>query len=363
MRSFERNMKAISPVLAVLMMIAVTIAGSLITYAWVTGYIGFTTEKAGKAIMIQSMAYDNETTTLYVYVQNVGEGAVELDEQSCLYINDGLQPCTVNLANGVVPEKATATINVTYTVSIGQKITAKVTTKLGTFTEKSDYPASTTGGVVTPPTPPPTVTRVLYTEDGFSGVLPGDLLVVIANTRTGTYVTGGITASATGYDTIETASYHDADPDNMGDRRAVTILTKTAVGTESGSVSVFFTGSGVATYETHYQVFRMTNGTNTWTPIANGANDGTASAVGSLPASSTTLPDGSTANVLSIGAMVSRNSPGTVSFSGLTGLDPFDDGGAYSATAYNYGLPITTSTVTLSTSQMASALLVQFACS
>ena len=107
----------------------------------------------------------------------------------------------------------------------------------------------------------------------------------------------------------------------------------------------------------------MTDGTNTWTPIANGANDGTGSAVGSLPASSTTLPGGSTANVLSIGAMVSRDSPGTVSFSGLTGLDPFGDGGAYSATAYNYGLPVTTSTVTLSTSRLASALLIQIECS
>ena len=74
MRHFKRHMKAISPVLAVLMMIAVAIAGSLITYAWVTGYIGFTTEKAGNAIMIQSIAYDNDTTTLYIYVQNDAVG-------------------------------------------------------------------------------------------------------------------------------------------------------------------------------------------------------------------------------------------------------------------------------------------------
>jgi flagellin-like protein len=143
MKSFKQSRKAISPVLAVLMMIAVAIAGSLITYAWVTGYIGFTTEKAGQAVMIQSMDYDG--TYLNVYVQNVGEGTVELAEDSSLYVDGGLVGCSIDGATGgklVLGEKNTATLTVAMSISSGDKVTAKVTTALGAFTEMSDYPAN-----------------------------------------------------------------------------------------------------------------------------------------------------------------------------------------------------------------------------
>ncbi len=50
-------MRAISPVIATLLMIAIAVVASLVTYAWVMGYMNFTTEKTGKAIQIQSIAY------------------------------------------------------------------------------------------------------------------------------------------------------------------------------------------------------------------------------------------------------------------------------------------------------------------
>jgi len=161
MRSFERNVKAISPVLAVLMMIAVAIAGSLITYAWVTGYIGFTTEKAGKAIMVQSIA--NADNDLLVYVQNVGEGVVELDPDSSVYRNGELFPCGITIGgvpvaageNGLLSEGDTAELTLTDgAAEAGEKVTIKVTTLLGTFTEKSTYPATAGGGGPSGPTIP-----------------------------------------------------------------------------------------------------------------------------------------------------------------------------------------------------------------
>ena len=53
---FKRSIKAISPVIATLLMIAIAVVASLVVYAWVTGYMGNTTSKAGKAIQIQSFA-------------------------------------------------------------------------------------------------------------------------------------------------------------------------------------------------------------------------------------------------------------------------------------------------------------------
>ena len=57
MKNFRRNVKAVSTVLATLLMIAVAVAASLVAYAWVMGYIGGTTGKVGKAIQIQSVVH------------------------------------------------------------------------------------------------------------------------------------------------------------------------------------------------------------------------------------------------------------------------------------------------------------------
>ncbi len=55
-RNFKKNTKAISPVIATLLMIAVAVVASLVAYAWVMGYIGGQTAKTGNAIQIQSMS-------------------------------------------------------------------------------------------------------------------------------------------------------------------------------------------------------------------------------------------------------------------------------------------------------------------
>jgi FlaG/FlaF family flagellin (archaellin) len=359
-RKLRKNAKAISPVLSVLMMITIAVAASLVTYAWVMGYLGFTTSKAGKAIMVQSVAYDDPT--LWVYVQNVGEGAVEFDEAGFVYIDDVLQP-TANVTlvgNNPLFEGETITIIVDPAGHNRSEVKVKVVTTQGTFTEASNLALGEGGGGGGVVTPPPTVTRVLATEAGFSGVLEGDLLVVIANTRTGTgYTTGALTASVADFDTLQVASFFQT----TSDRRAVAIFAKTAVGGESGTVTVTWGGSDVSTYEILYQVFRMVDGTDTWTLIANGANHGTEPEVSILTVPSAALPGGSTANVLTIGAMVWRDDPGTPSFTDLDGLVEFDFNGAFSATEYNYGLPVTSTIVTWPTIQRASGLLVQISCS
>jgi hypothetical protein len=147
MKRFGRCLRAISPVLAVLMMIAVAIAGALVTYAWVMGYIGFQTEKSGSSIQIHSIA--NQGADLLVYVQNVGENVVQLDEDSCLYVNGVLVPCDIT---NVSVTQGTATLGLGDTAKLryvggaalsGEKVEVKVTTILGTSAENSAYPAGT----------------------------------------------------------------------------------------------------------------------------------------------------------------------------------------------------------------------------
>jgi flagellin-like protein len=130
-RKLRRNVKAISPVISVLLMIAVAVAASLVTYAWVMGYLGFTTTKVGKAIQIQSIARD-ATGGLKVFVQNVGDSGVTL---STAYINGTLTAPNPALFPVDLPKSNTQEIDFPSAQSTGQQVTIKVVTTDGTSAE------------------------------------------------------------------------------------------------------------------------------------------------------------------------------------------------------------------------------------
>jgi FlaG/FlaF family flagellin (archaellin) len=147
MKRLKSNLRAISPVLAVLMMIAVAIAGALLVYAWIMGYIGVSTERAGESIMIPSIANDPADSDLLVYVNNIGEEAVQFEEDECLYVDGVLAPCTIS---GVTVSDSLATLDKGETAMLrysggaalpGEKVKIKVTTLRGTSAEKYAYPA------------------------------------------------------------------------------------------------------------------------------------------------------------------------------------------------------------------------------
>lgn len=133
---FKRSMRAISPVLSVLMMIAIAVAASLVAYAWIMGYIGVTTNKVGKAVLIQSQAPGFSGIDLYV--QNVGQGAVTFDPKGSVYIDDELQVLTAgDFDKTTLNAGETAWIQTHHVWSSSFK--AKVVTTDGTFTEKSGH--------------------------------------------------------------------------------------------------------------------------------------------------------------------------------------------------------------------------------
>ena len=129
---FKRSIKAISPVIATLLMIAIAVVASLVVYAWVTGYIGGTTSTAGKAIQIQSFA--SQGGNLVIYVQNVGQGDVELNRDQSVYVDSNLIPLrsTVTPKIPIVAGQTVALLtDLPYTA--GTKVSIKVTTTDGTF--------------------------------------------------------------------------------------------------------------------------------------------------------------------------------------------------------------------------------------
>ena len=125
-RKFRRNTRAISPVIATLLMIAIAVVASLVTYAWVMGYMSFTTNKTGLAIQIQSVS---QTGT--VYVQNVGNGVVSF-AANCVYI-DGVAQTTTAQPN--IGAGTTVSFTVPAFVGRAEPYTIKVTSTDGTFSQ------------------------------------------------------------------------------------------------------------------------------------------------------------------------------------------------------------------------------------
>jgi flagellin-like protein len=154
---FKRSIKAISPVIATLLMIAIAVVASLVVYAWVNGYMGFTTSKAGKAIQIQSYATTGTNplapTDLLVYVQNVGQSDVQLSQDQSVYLDSNL--VTISVANPT-PSAWPLTLPIDQTVELkvqlptgyqkGDKVDIKVTTTDGTFMTATGTPGSGSGG-------------------------------------------------------------------------------------------------------------------------------------------------------------------------------------------------------------------------
>jgi archaeal type IV pilus assembly protein PilA len=135
-RKFRRNMRAISPVIATLLMIAIAVVASLVTYAWVMGYMNFTTEKTGKAIQIQSVSYNGASGDVFtVYVQNVGDSDVLLSNTNSVFVNGAV--ATGTWSSTTLTKGSTVSIPATATgLANGvQSITIKVTTTDGTFSQ------------------------------------------------------------------------------------------------------------------------------------------------------------------------------------------------------------------------------------
>ena len=156
---FKRSIKAISPVIATLLMIAIAVVASLVVYAWVTGYMGNTTTKAGKAIALPSFAVD-DSGNMVVYVQNVGQGDVEVRS---VYINDELRPTTATQ----IKQGETKALTIPHPDGTGNEFVSteryniKVTTFDGTFMTTTGKPGS--GGTTNPSTQSVVVTSFAIT--------------------------------------------------------------------------------------------------------------------------------------------------------------------------------------------------------
>jgi len=88
---FRLNRKAVSPVIAVLLMIAIAVAAAILVYVWSMGLIGTLQSGGGQQvreqIMMDDYTWPDDTTGLTLYLRNVGSSTVTVD---AIYI-EGVQ--------------------------------------------------------------------------------------------------------------------------------------------------------------------------------------------------------------------------------------------------------------------------------
>ena len=82
--------KGISPVIAVLLLIVIAVAAAILTYVWITGYMGTLQSQAGtqqiqERLKIEGVSIQGDDTIGAIYVRNIGDITVEV---SAIYLMD-----------------------------------------------------------------------------------------------------------------------------------------------------------------------------------------------------------------------------------------------------------------------------------
>ena len=86
MKKILGNRKAVSPVLAVLLLIAIAVGAAVVTYAWVMGFVGTQTQQAGGVLVVdRASAYANNSktspnATVILTIRNTGTGRATIEK-------------------------------------------------------------------------------------------------------------------------------------------------------------------------------------------------------------------------------------------------------------------------------------------
>jgi hypothetical protein len=134
--------RAISPVVSTLLIVSIVVVASLVTYAWVQGYMEGITQKIENAIQILNLVSDHETGNLIVYVQNIGQRSVILNPSSSVYVNDNPQAFQGEDLLTISPGQTKALLLINYAVVPNEQIRVKVVTSEGIFAQMTGTAAN-----------------------------------------------------------------------------------------------------------------------------------------------------------------------------------------------------------------------------
>jgi flagellin-like protein len=128
-KNMLKSKKAISPILATLLLIVIAVAAIVVTYAWVMTYMTSTTTQAG--VMLKKDADCLwKTGNVTIYIRNIGTSDAEIDK---VYINSAPQTSVTYTPPSKIVNKdgGTITIVVTYNWQADTEYHFQISPKLG----------------------------------------------------------------------------------------------------------------------------------------------------------------------------------------------------------------------------------------
>ncbi len=126
------NEKGVSPVIAVLLMIAIAVAAAILVYVWSMGLIGTLTTGGGaqvrEQVILDAYAWNATDNTITMYLRNVGNSEVELD---AVYVGGAAASTDMGTDLPVQGPVVTVTVTPAGTYTEGVSYTVKAITKTG----------------------------------------------------------------------------------------------------------------------------------------------------------------------------------------------------------------------------------------
>ena len=89
LNKLKKNAKAISPLIATLLLIAIAVAASVITYSWVMSMIGSQSQQAQTQIRVDQVTWDIADDNCSVQVRNTGSVAATIESISLRLSSSG----------------------------------------------------------------------------------------------------------------------------------------------------------------------------------------------------------------------------------------------------------------------------------
>jgi flagellin-like protein len=124
-----KSRKGISPILATLLLVVIAVAAIVVTYAWITTYMGTTTQQAGVILYKENVRFvDSTTDATVITVGNQGTADTRLVR---VYVGNSASNMTdvssfvTGLSSGIALNAgSTATINIAWPNDLAASFTA-----------------------------------------------------------------------------------------------------------------------------------------------------------------------------------------------------------------------------------------------
>ena len=126
------NKKGVSPVIAVLLMIAIAVSAAILVYVWSMGLIGTLTTGGGgqvrEQVILDAYSWNATSNAITLYMRNVGNSEVELD---ALYVGGDMVSTNMGTTLPVQGPVIQVSATPTGTYTSGVAYTMKAITKTG----------------------------------------------------------------------------------------------------------------------------------------------------------------------------------------------------------------------------------------